>query len=448
MRWIKAITFHPSRTTIFKQQACLARKGLTLTQDELPAQRYRWGINIFLVFIGAATLLNGILSEHFNASWSISEWLINYEGGFVRRGLSGEAGYLLGHLFGISPVFCVVFFYLSLYGVLLLAVRQLVLQSSLSFWVLAVMLSPATFSFQVLDMWAGFRKEVIYIAALSLLLALLQRSRLSAAGATVYIAAALSVAILCHEPLICFAPYFFAALVLSGFTPVQAARQCAIPFALGVGVAFLCARHPGNMNIATQICSSVGYKLLPEGTQVCADGAITHLSYTSAMAAAETRHAIQQYGYYRLYPCRFVLVFIPAILGSVALYRRGFRRNVKILWLTAAASFVASLLLFVFAMDWGRWIYIHAISISLLLLFMDGRDDGSTVVTPVSRSVRPWRRRAAVFALAVYATFWTLPGYNLKTPRFGYVGLVRQEITILYRERATLHWHIASAVLH
>ena len=39
----------------------------------------------------------------FREGYNIGEWLINYEGGFVRRGFVGECLYLLSYLTGVNP---------------------------------------------------------------------------------------------------------------------------------------------------------------------------------------------------------------------------------------------------------------------------------------------------------------------------------------------------------
>ena len=36
-------------------------------------------------------------------SWQITEWLISYDGGFVRRGIGGEIVKILSSTFGLSP---------------------------------------------------------------------------------------------------------------------------------------------------------------------------------------------------------------------------------------------------------------------------------------------------------------------------------------------------------
>ena len=60
----------------------------------------------------------------FHEGFNVGDWLINYEGGFVRRGLIGEILYVLAKGTGISPViylvglqgiifFCVFLFFME-----------------------------------------------------------------------------------------------------------------------------------------------------------------------------------------------------------------------------------------------------------------------------------------------------------------------------------------------
>ena len=54
---------------------------------------------IFLIFYSTFYLY---LKHNGGLDWSISEWLINYQGGFTRRGLGGEINIFLAKLFSIS----------------------------------------------------------------------------------------------------------------------------------------------------------------------------------------------------------------------------------------------------------------------------------------------------------------------------------------------------------
>lgn len=386
-------------------------------------------IALYVSLVGLATLAMGLLSSRVDRSWTVGDWLINYEGGFVRRGLPGEAAWWLGRLLHLPPAVFAVLFYLVLSGVLLLAMGSLALRSRRGLWSLALLASPATLAFPILDIGAGFRKELIFLAGLALLLWLLGRGRLQTTpGASVYIAAVLVVGVLGHESLICYAPYFYAALVLGGRSLRQAAVVCAVPFALALGAAALCASHIGNLPTAARICSSLGYPLVLQImplNQVCAGGAIPYL-LTSADSARQLRALVAgHYHYLWVYPWFGLLAVLPAIGASIVIRRRGFGREVAVVWAAAAVSFLGSLLLFYYAVDWGRWIYIHAVSLAALLLFLDGRPGAVAAPAPTLRP-GPGVRVLAWCLLFIYATAWTLPhAYGTGFLRFGYFDIFR-----------------------
>ena len=55
----------------------------------------------FLIIVGG--ILNTLSNKTYtNDSWTIGEWLINYQGGFVRRGFLGEGIYLFSTATKIS----------------------------------------------------------------------------------------------------------------------------------------------------------------------------------------------------------------------------------------------------------------------------------------------------------------------------------------------------------
>ena len=52
-------------------------------------------------------------------SWTVGEWLINYQGGFIRRGLLGEGIYILCNVIKISPIFVIWLISIASYYLLL-----------------------------------------------------------------------------------------------------------------------------------------------------------------------------------------------------------------------------------------------------------------------------------------------------------------------------------------
>ena len=74
----------------------------------------------FLILIIVGSLLNTVSNKTYqNDSWTIGEWLINYQGGFVRRGFLGEIIYFLSSSIKISPIFVIWFICLFSYFLLI-----------------------------------------------------------------------------------------------------------------------------------------------------------------------------------------------------------------------------------------------------------------------------------------------------------------------------------------
>ena len=391
---------------------------------------YRRLINAYIALVGLFAFATGLLIPRISRDWIIGDWLINYQGHFVRRGLPGEIVYLLGRHFHVSPIFFVICIYMALTAVFLSSFRRIALGTSGSFWIVAILLSPATLGFQPLHIQAGFHKDYIFLAAIALLLAQLLKRDFSSKALSIYIAACLVVAVLSHESAIFYAPYFFAALIIAGRTPLQAAKVCALPFALAIVAAFVCSHNLGNTDTAVRICQSLGAPVTTQANQLCSSfGAINYLGYTRAMAHEDAMIVIRRFHYLQIYPVLAALAFLPLIAESVVLARSGYRTQIRVLWSTAALSIAGSIVLFVYAIDWGRWIYIHVISIALMLLFLDSRKytEAADRNPPVMVAPRRLRWAGAVF-LAAYATLWSLPHFIKEPVRLGYVGLVHDAI--------------------
>jgi len=63
-------------------------------------------LNIYFILFTSCLLyrfINVILDHSLKEYWGITEWLINYQGGFVRRGLRGELVFQLNKCFNLDP---------------------------------------------------------------------------------------------------------------------------------------------------------------------------------------------------------------------------------------------------------------------------------------------------------------------------------------------------------
>ena len=66
--------------------------------------------SLFLTIIFIGLIFNVIANKTYTEDyWTIGEWLINYQGGFVRRGLGGELIYFVSTIFKVSPIYLIWF---------------------------------------------------------------------------------------------------------------------------------------------------------------------------------------------------------------------------------------------------------------------------------------------------------------------------------------------------
>ena len=335
--------------------------------DTTSANRYWRFTTWYMVAMFSATALIGVGMTRYEPGWTLGDWLVNYEGGFVRRGLWGEAVLLAGRALHLSPLLLTVGLAILLYAVIFVIFRGFLENSTWEWWVLALVVSPCTLAFSVLDPMAGYHKEILSFAGLAVLLVMLRRGGRSDGFLAGYLACVVTVTLLCHEPEFTLLPYFFAALLIGLGSKVRALRIAAGPTLVGIVCVVASVRHPGNALTAARICDSFG-----TGHQDWCNGAIAYTAGSKEYARSELLLLMQRFHYWRNYPMLAVLALIPIVGGFRALWRRPMLRgDLRLLALMAVLSVAASVQLFMYAPDWGRWIYMHVFCLALMLLFLD-----------------------------------------------------------------------------
>jgi len=406
----------------------------------------RWFFGSFLLFVAACSVWQAALQARAFDSWIIGDWLINYSGGFVRRGLFGALVMIVHRATG-APLEWIVFSIQTIaFMVLLGCVYQLSKGIRWSYLMVAALLSPATLAFTVLDpTYAGLRKEILLFAGLALVVLLLVRDRLKDWQLIAVLSAVLVGMTLSHEALIVGAPYLFAAVAIQRNSLKRAVGICAIPFALG-GIAMIAVmlRH-GDLAVAQTICSSVGGRFSASGGGDAAVHICSGSIYSLQLSASEEHAGI--IGWIRsshlltLYGLFLIPTLAPLILLMWQFYRRDRLRYEVVVVLTCfLVSLPGIAVLMYVGSDWGRWIHIEAMSLMLLAMMIDRR---ALVDSPKAGPAR--RGTIAVHAFAtvlvlLYVTTWTLPAIGTGYERQGYLSLVSPEY------RKTMHDTRSAAV--
>ncbi len=383
------------------------------------AKRYRIFSAAYLVLILIATAGIGLHARSTLTQWILSDWLINYQGGFVRRGLMGQIIFLLTSWLHVSPLLLAVVVAMIGYVVISWSIWKLMANSSWRLWVLAAFVSPALIGFTVTAR-GGFHKDVLFLASLAVLLVMMLRKGVNAWILSTFITVACSFCILSHEPLFIYLPYMLAALAIGVGEIKRVAAIALVPVLFAMASFYAVATHHGDDHTVAAICDSIG----KENAALC-NGSIGNLSHSSAYARKETVDESTLYHYYRIYPAMGLLALLPIAMGFVDLWScASLRRDLNLLAATAAISFVMSLSLFYYATDWGRWIYMHLFSMFLILLFLDDRRQSNPRTAVSVRGIEGGTARVAFVSILLfaYATCWNLPNYSDR-PILGYLEL-------------------------
>jgi hypothetical protein len=310
-----------------------------------------------------------------------ADYLINWEGGPVRRGALGSLLLVLP-VDGVSLLWVVaalqVGLLLALYG----AVAYLAASYAPS-WNLAILvLSPAFLLFPVLNPAESARKELFGLVALALL-GISVRRRIW--GWLPWVAiGTFTIGVWAHEVNVLLLPSVLALGVIAARRGLVT-KSWAVAWGIVVASVALSALvfsllFPADSRISAELCRS----LIDRGlTADYCGGAVTMLAMSPLDAL---RWVVTWYPAYFLY--------IP--LGAMALLAVYLWAPQRWTWWLFAVQWGALIPLFIFAIDYGRWIYVGISAVTLVIL--------ATGRSSASRQPRvPWP-----LALA-YVGLWSLP---------------------------------------
>lgn len=321
-----------------------------------------------------------------------NDWLINYQGGFVRRGLVGELLYGFHQVLGFSSLTQdLLVLQMGLYVALGIVVTILAMGTTnrLLPWVL---LSPAGVLFSSYSVLGGFRKELLLFLSLGLV-ALAMRATTDRAKKVLCVAAAsLYVLFLFSwEAGALFLPVLLVYL-RTALRPVPGgfSRRLGAALVATTIVGFVVqALNAGNAKVVAGICDSLARSGIPYGVNCLPGGkgigAIAWLELSWHSTAHQVAGNWPGYGFYLFW---LVLALVPFLASGWIARNRA---------LTALCLAVV-LPLFVVGSDYGRWIHLAIMCVSLYWLGTAPSDE---------RAGEP-RGTLEMVALFAWVTCWSI----------------------------------------
>jgi len=291
--------------------------------------------------------------------WAVDSWLINFSGGYVRRGFAGEFIFYLSDVSGIpvlvlttifqlTEIFLVFYLFIGMYRKLALTNLTLVL-----------LLSPATLMFFEYSRSGVFRMEQLYFMALLVgafpLFQSVRRPKIWLFCGFIL----LVVSMFFHEAIALFAIFFLP--VIWAYTRygwlgrAQAVTVAAILITIAAIAAIFAITHISADS--GLMCGDVVRHGLPR--RLCS-GAIKWEGKNTQDGIALV---LQKYNHNYAF-LKFFLIYLFLIGPLLHLRIRGFG-----LWQSRLLMVLGILImapLFVVAVDWGRWIHIYIFSLSIL----------------------------------------------------------------------------------
>ena len=296
----------------------------------------------------------------FENGYTLGDWLINYEdGGFKRRGLSGSFFIFLHDFFhlGIKKS---VFIFQFLLNVIFVIYFYLVLRNrSLSFFYLMLLLSPCAFLFFFTELGSIGRKEIIIYAAYAFYL-----YRLTIANSSIWrvfypFLIIVPLGILFHELFFFYLSFFLVPLFTTDkdrfdFKDILKVVMvfAALSISLMAGLYFFGGEI--NQGASFSILESRGIS-----SQMRSLGNLGILTWN------DNFDKFQYFVYNQYYKYLISLVLGFSTFFSFTFVQKLSFRKTKfsiIFFLT----FVASIPVYLLAIDWGRWLNIHFV---MLVLF-------------------------------------------------------------------------------
>jgi hypothetical protein len=334
-------------------------------------------------------------------SWHLGDWLINYQGGFIRRGLIGQIFFILSD-FGISLKWAVFSLHTVLYFTVFWLIFSLYRMKERGVEWYIILLSPVFLTFPFHDFLGNSRKENLLFVVFLWFLTIFSKKAITFLK-LVALLLAYAFGVLSHE-LMSFAVPFFLYVLLRAYELGDLDKKNAVGFGLAfvtvaaVGIVIAIIFH-GDLSQSIQICLSVIDRGI--APHIC-DGAIDYLKSSRSDGLKDMMSVFPDYQF--VYPILFFLSLIPMFLTSWFQDKR----NIGFFILTL----VCLLPLFIVATDWGRWIYI--------LMFM-----WFAVLLAESVRVPIVIKQVPMWFLVLYLSTWGMPHHlNAFDQRAGLLGEV------------------------
>ena len=279
------------------------------------------------------------------------DWLINYQGGFVRRGFFGEIIFLIANYFKISILLITYLASSFFFFAFIIIYYQCIKKYLTSKFLLIYLFLPSTLLFTFFDPLAIGRKESLVLLFISLYTFFLTHNLISKFYIQLILSFLILITTLTHEIMFFFVPYLFAIEFLLLF----------ISFISVLFIFLFSHLHDNNL-----LCKSLLNLNLSKS--VC--GAVI-AEYKGKQTFSLIFPYFFERNYFRTYSLITILNFLPIFVYFFFQEQTSKVKSAKFFYIIfTLVCFLFTLPIFLIVNDWGRYLNIHFISQGLLFAFI------------------------------------------------------------------------------
>ena len=349
--------------------------------------------------------------------WQYGDWLINYQGGFIRRGLIGELFYSIYKLTNIKLdliIFTSVILFYLLFSLILIKSSRYFVKSKLDY---LLFLSPGFFLYPVMNSEIIGRKDIILVLVVGIFVFFkdIFRKNLN------YIIVILSIIFLTlsHSGFLFYSQYL---IVIYFFSQIKINKKIenwkfAVYMVLILGLGILVNLFSGNETQVIKICNSVSSFSQDNCTNSGQIGwLINNMSnYLYEKIEFGLFTLINQFIIYLISFCFIFIFLFKKIENSKFIISFKNIKNLKPIKLFIILILI-SLPIFILGRDWGRYIYLsYSCSIFLYIFLLKN----NLIVLNRLNTPKFFKKKIIfLFFVFIYSFFWSVPFYDAKFFKF------------------------------
>ena len=350
---------------------------------------------VFLLCILIGIPINLISNSSYDAGWTIGEWLVSYQGGFIRRGFSGSIIYFLTDQLNINPIFLIWTISITLYFLLFL----LIFKYCKSEFPKYLIFSPIFLGAPIIQNTL-IRKDnlILLFFGICIITIELQLKNQISKFRTFFIVNIFSIlAILNHESYGFWALPILVILVSIAkhkymktlFLRIRSGLFFLLPSFITF---FLCCIFKGNQEKVNIIHLSWRkfYPLLPSpGNEIFLPeptGTVNSLTWSLKDGIDLSLSTLVQFSKFIWIPGAWIMTILICTLYFISSKNKGKLFKLKIFILFS--NFLIFTPLFIVGCDFGRWIFLWIISSCLVVSFIERNDLVDLSLHPFFASIK------------------------------------------------------------